>query len=144
MRFFLLDLTLRESCFECLYRKHSLADLRIGDYWGSRYKTDKTGVSMVAAMTETGSRLVNALSEMEDVLCVSHPVSDYTEGQPAYKSPRVPAERAAVLADLNNPRLDMAALYRKWIAPRRRVQKLRRFYGRVRYHLRKVIRRRRK
>lgn len=44
------------TCYECAYRTASAADIRLGDYWGPRYKDDKNGVSMVIAMTITGEK----------------------------------------------------------------------------------------
>lgn len=60
-RFFLLRHSNMEACYECNFRTSSAADIRIGDYWGPRYKDDKDGVSMVIAMTEVGDMVLKRL-----------------------------------------------------------------------------------
>ena len=52
-----------EACYECNFRTSSSADIRIGDYWGPRYKDDKEGVSMVIVMTEAGENLLSKLKK---------------------------------------------------------------------------------
>ena len=39
--FFRRGLCDMESCFDCPYREHSGADVRIGDYWGDKFIKDK-------------------------------------------------------------------------------------------------------
>ena len=51
-----------EACYECKFRTSSSADVRIGDYWGPRYKEDKEGVSMVIALTVVGENLLEKLT----------------------------------------------------------------------------------
>ena len=141
LRLYLLDFALRDSCHECPFRAASAADLRIGDYWGQRYKADNTGVSMVAALTDRGAELIAALSGLPGVSCSAHPARDYVEGQHAFTNPRVPAERGAVLQALNDPETSMAAIWRKWVVPRNRAQFLRGAAGRLKKALRRARRR---
>ena len=61
--FFRRGLCDMNSCAECPYRERSSADLRIGDYWGRRFKNDKGGVSMVIAATERGKELISLLQK---------------------------------------------------------------------------------
>lgn len=56
-----------ESCYECGYRTSSEADIRLGDYWGPRYKNDKEGVSMAIAMTARGEKLLQSLNKLNKV-----------------------------------------------------------------------------
>lgn len=132
MQFYLKDLVLRDSCYECPYRQSSAADLRIGDYWGTRYASDKTGVNMIAVFTEKGQTVLDAIGHPADVFCQKHPISDYTEGQPCYNNPLVPPERNEILDDLNNPGIPLARIYNKWLAPRYRTQKIKKYYSKVR------------
>ena len=73
-------------------------------------------------------------------LGVGHPAQDYVDGQHAFTNPRVPAERSAVLRALNDPETSMAAIRRKWVAPRDRAQFLRRAAGRLKKALRRARR----
>ena len=137
MRFYLTKNALRESCHECPYRRRSLADIRIGDYWGSRCRADREGVSMVAALTARGLRLIESAAASAGARCESMPVSDYAEGQPAYENPKMSFERTEILADLNDPSISLSQAYRKWFARQDRVQQLRGLYG----SLKKKVRR---
>jgi len=50
-----------KACFECPWREKSAADIRIGDYWGNRFRNDNTGVSMVLSLTDKGLEFVSKL-----------------------------------------------------------------------------------
>jgi len=83
-RFFLLGNCYMEACYECNFRTSSSADIRIGDYWGPRYKDDKEGVSMVIAMTETGEILLEKLKtnkriELDKKECIEYWTVQYPE-----------------------------------------------------------------
>ena len=68
-----------KSCFECPWRDKSAADIRLGDYWGEKYKDDKTGVSMILANTEKGKEIVLALSCKGNVK--KEDIKDYFDAQ---------------------------------------------------------------
>lgn len=83
-RFFLLRHINMEACYECKFRTSSAADIRIGDYWGPRYKDDKEGVSMVIAMTMVGENILNRLEtdskiELAKKECVEYWTVQYPE-----------------------------------------------------------------
>ena len=62
--FFFSNLCLNDSCYRCSYKSfRSLADIRVGDYWGEKYKNDTKGVSCCVIMTEHGQQVLNALQE---------------------------------------------------------------------------------
>lgn len=66
-RFFLLRHCFAPSCYECNYRITSAADIRIGDYWGPRFKNFKKGVSMVIAMTSVGEEVLQWLYRLNRI-----------------------------------------------------------------------------
>ncbi len=66
-RFFLLGHCYMPACYECKYRTTSAADIRLGDYWGPRYKKVKDGVSMVVAMTNVGEKVMKRLSNEKKI-----------------------------------------------------------------------------
>lgn len=83
-RIFLSGYSFMEACYECNFRTSSSADIRIGDYWGPRYKDDKAGVSMVIAMTEIGENLLNKLEkenkiELNKRECIEYWAVQYPE-----------------------------------------------------------------
>ena len=80
-KFFLLGHCYMQSCFECNYRKNTAADIRIGDYWGTKYHNDKTGVSMVITHTEKGEKLIEKLSNISSVKLKENSVNDYFKYQ---------------------------------------------------------------
>ena len=64
-RFFLSDTCKNDSCCKngCPFRKeYSYADLRVGDFWGDEYSTDKQGVSAVIVNSEKGKALLNSVN----------------------------------------------------------------------------------
>ena len=53
-----------EACFECTVRKDvSMADLRLGDYWGKRYQHREDGVSAVLLCTESGKAFLEQIKD---------------------------------------------------------------------------------
>lgn len=60
-RAFFDDIFLNDSCMNCRMRKEqSLADIRLGDYWGKRYAARDDGVSAVFCNTEFGENVIAA------------------------------------------------------------------------------------
>lgn len=59
---FFENVLLGDACMSCRLRKQtSLADLRIGDYWGRRFQSRGDGVSAAFACTERGKAAIEAL-----------------------------------------------------------------------------------
>jgi hypothetical protein len=76
------------TCYECPYRDKSVADIRLGDYWGEKYNKNKKGVSMVLAMTEQGLALLKKLDnlcikeeQIKDYFTIQYP---YNQQKPIY------------------------------------------------------------
>ena len=61
---FFENVLLGDSCYTCRLRKEiSMADLRLGDYWGRRFQNRSDGVSAVFACSENGRRIIDDLLE---------------------------------------------------------------------------------
>ena len=59
---FFENVLLGDACLSCRLRKEtSLADLRIGDYWGRRFQSRSDGISAAFACTERGEAAMEAL-----------------------------------------------------------------------------------
>ena len=59
---FFENILLGDACMTCRLRKEtSLADLRIGDYWGRRFQSRSDGVSAAFACTDKGKEAIEAL-----------------------------------------------------------------------------------
>lgn len=109
-----------ESCYECLWRKNSSADLRIGDYWGSRFSHDKEGVSMVAVFTPRGEEVISALSEARALFCNRESIADYISVQQMDNYSR-PIHRAALIEQLKNSSMALKDMEKCW-CPELRIQ----------------------
>lgn len=59
---FFENVLLGDACMTCRLRKEiSLADLRIGDYWGKRFQSRSDGVSAAFACTKRGEAAIESL-----------------------------------------------------------------------------------
>lgn len=59
---FFENVLLNDACMICKERcEESLADIRLGDYWGYRFENHTDGVSAVFAMTEAGKKAIEIL-----------------------------------------------------------------------------------
>ncbi len=92
--FFRRGLCDMHSCSECPYRERSSADLRIGDYWGQRFKDDKEGVSMIIANNHRGAELVSMLQNDNACIISEFPLEEYWKIQAPYNlNPSLMRER---------------------------------------------------
>lgn len=93
--FFFNNLCLGESCYSCKFKAlKCAADVRVGDYWGDKYKEDREGVSCCVIFTEAGNVAVSDLAEA----CLIREESDeQILREQMVKSPSLPRERKAVL-----------------------------------------------
>lgn len=55
--FFLKKTCLNIPCYSCLLRHHSaFADIRLGDFWGDKYKIYDDGIGLTVLLTEKGEK----------------------------------------------------------------------------------------
>lgn len=61
---FFENILLNDACWSCRARRdRSLADIRLGDYWGARFMERSDGVSAAFAVTQRGGEAIRALLE---------------------------------------------------------------------------------
>lgn len=66
---FLENMALNECCYDCPYHgENSSADIRMGDFWGEKYKNDQEGVSALLIYSEKGIEWVRSLTGEGTVL----------------------------------------------------------------------------
>lgn len=54
------NILLNNFCQTCEFRKnYSMADIRLGDYWGKRYSNREDGISAILVLTENGQKILN-------------------------------------------------------------------------------------
>ena len=104
-----------ESCYECRWRDGSAADIRIGDYWGPRFKEDNTGVSMVAAVTQRGRELLDEFSRMHSGDLQPQPLEDLFKYQQT-ENGRKPLYRTELINQLKKG-TDLRFIVDKYDAP---------------------------
>lgn len=66
--FFLTNTVLNNECYTCKFRAdNSLADIRLGDLWGTKYEENKIGVSGALVFTNRGIEAVEKIKNTMEV-----------------------------------------------------------------------------
>ena len=100
MFLFLNNYFLRDSCFRCPFRAlSSVADLRLGDFWGPLYAEDKLGTSLVLVLSEKAWHL---LVDTHDISLQSQPLSESLIKRSQLTSIEKPKDYNIVLKELVN------------------------------------------
>jgi len=111
--FFRRGLCDMSACSECPYRQSSSADVRIGDYWGQRYKTDKDGVSMIVAINERGKELTEILHKKDLCKIEEFPLEEYWKIQAPYNhNPSL--SRQQLIEDLKDNKITLRKMRKKY------------------------------
>lgn len=105
-----------KGCYECPWRDCSAADIRIGDYWGTKYKTDTTGVSMVVVLTENGKTLLKSLKSSHVGKLKKEPIGDYFQCQQTVNLPR-PVFWEELIDALNTDSRSFTDIINQYIVP---------------------------
>ena len=111
--FFRRGLCYMESCSDCPYRERSAADIRIGDYWGTRFENDKEGVSMVIANTLQGEATIADLSRKGICQVEMQDLNEYWTVQYPY-NPQRPLAREELINELKDEQTDLHSLRKKY------------------------------
>lgn len=107
--FFRNGLCYMPTCYDCPYRERSAADIRLGDYWGSRFLKDKEGVSMMIAINEQGANLIHQLDGGKNL----YNLKEYWTVQFPYNQLK-PIFYNDIMRDLRNPNCTIAEMRRKY------------------------------
>lgn len=79
---------LNNNCYNCQYRQGSgMADLRIGDYWGDKYKDDKLGVNIVIAYSDMGESAIKLIEPNAKVQKEDYEIATKVQLSKATKKP---------------------------------------------------------
>lgn len=128
--FFRRGLCDMRSCSDCPYRERSSADLRIGDYWGERFKNDKQGVSMVIANTACGEKVIDIL-RTNTCQVERQDLSEYWSVQYPY-NPQYPLVREQLIDELKSSTTDLHQLRKKYCSYYDRMEQISRIVHRLR------------
>lgn len=110
-----------KGCYECPWRNKSAADIRLGDYWGDKFISDTTGVSMVCALTEKGWDFVSQIEGM-----TFENIRDYTTCQQMTNFAR-PVFWEELVSELNSGSRALEDILEEYVIPFEK----RRMFGRV-------------
>ena len=76
LKLFSMGVLNQKECFTCQYRNKSQADIRLGDYWGERYRKSEEGYSMVLINNSKGDKVFKELLNDENIFCEKMPIID--------------------------------------------------------------------
>ncbi len=137
-RFFKTGNCLADCCYECNYRTSGCADIRLGDYWGEKYKNDKKGVSMVLSLTQKGEILLKSLHNNKRIDLIQNDLSDYWTIQ-IPQNVKKPIFYERLLTDLKNDRVSLKVLAKKYCKPYEQAKKLYKIAGQGRNTVKKLL-----
>ena len=103
-----------KPCYECRWRDFSAADIRIGDYWGPKFKNDMDGVSMVICMNKKGEDILRELSGYASISVQD--ICDYFGYQQSENSP-IPVFYERLLMKLANPSVSIENIIKEFVKP---------------------------
>ena len=120
LRSFIMNLTLRPSCYACNFKAiHHISDITMADFWGfdeticAEWNND-TGISCVMAHSKKGLDLLN--NAKQQVTFISVPFDFAIKNNPSMKaSVKEPSCRKKFMNDLNQKSFDK--VYIKYCSP---------------------------
>ena len=138
MQLFLKDLILRDSCYDCKFKKkNSLSDITLADFWGIRNirldMDDDKGTSLIIINSEKGKELLNKIEdEIEKEKVNFEEAIKYNQSM--IKSAQMPKQREDVFKNLENESID--ELVKKYIP---QPSMIRRILGKIKRRIKKII-----
>jgi coenzyme F420-reducing hydrogenase beta subunit len=110
--FYLSDICLNKGCYSCTLGHESIAsDIRMGDFWGPKFREDKKGVSLIMVNTPAGQKVLEAIKEQLTLIPATE--KELLEAQPILTKP-VPAVYEAVITDLKSD-MDLKAIFNRYL-----------------------------
>lgn len=111
-------------CYECPWRSASAADVRLGDYWGTRFEDDNSGVSMILALTASGVDAVRDLRKHGEMRL--QPLEDYALWQKTRNNPEPLFRRRllGLLADGSSRIEDIVAEFAEPVAREKDLRRM--------------------
>lgn len=113
--FFNSGIIFNECCYDCNYRDASCADIRIGDYWGPKFKNNKNGINMIITNTQKGEEIINLLKKDKNVYITKENIIDYFKYQQTKNNP-IPLNYYEVLNALEKPNANLRKINHNYIA----------------------------
>lgn len=120
-----------KGCYECPWRDKSAADIRIGDYWGTKFEKDKTGVSMILSLTAQGNKLLNDFKECCNVDISTEILDDYINFQQTVNFPE-PVYRSEFIDKLKSDTISLSEITKEYLKPMETKRNIMRKYVKLR------------
>lgn len=106
-----------DACYECRWREKSSADLRLGDFWGGKFRKDKLGVSMVIPNSIKGEEIVTMLKNYEEKkIFLEQDISDYYRSQQVYNLKK-PLHYEEIIDGLQKEDCNLEKIVKKYADP---------------------------
>ena len=103
-----------ECCYDCNYRDTSCADIRIGDYWGPKFKNNENGINMIITNTKKGEEIIKALKNNEDIFINKENIRDYFKYQQSTNNP-IPLNYYEISKTLEDKNVNLKKINRNYI-----------------------------
>ena len=120
---FRAGIVFNKSCYECKYRTETSADIRIGDYWGPKFKRNHNGVSMICVNTRNGKKLLDYLAINKRIVIKKQPIEDYYNIQQTINT-IIPEEYEKMIDDLKNDKTKLKEFSTKYCKNKLRYNKM--------------------
>ena len=126
LKIFSMGVVNQMECFTCQYRNKSAADIRLGDYWGERYKSSEDGYSMVLLNTEKGREIFKCFAETNSIVYEEMPIDDrYGQQHDDYPIPQYYERTFVLLKDNKHSMHKIINLYDPLIVQvKRRIKEI--------------------
>lgn len=111
--FFNVGNVYNKSCYECKYRDFSSADIRVGDFWGPKYKDNKNGISMMFLLTPRSEKYIKVLEQSGKLKVAREDISNYLMYQQT-KNFRIPLEYEKIIDELKNADIKLKVIDKKY------------------------------
>ena len=127
--FFRTQIVYNKSCYECKYRAKTNADIRLGDYWGPKFKKEDDGISMVIVNTKNGEKLLQELINNKQISAEKQPIEDYFKSQQTVND-TMPLLYNQIIAELNDEETSLREISKKYCKDELRYNEIKRkIYG---------------
>lgn len=120
-----------QACYECRWRDRSSADIRIGDYWGDKFKNDTAGVSMIITMTKRGEELLHIVQKQESGCNLTNQsIGDYFRWQQS-KNAQPPMFYDEIMNLLAHDENDLEEIVNKYVKVFEKIEFIGKIYGKI-------------
>lgn len=108
--FFNYNLIYNECCYNCNYRSKSSADIRLGDYWHSKFSKNKLGINMIIINTCFGGDFIK---KIKHIIVAPENIDDYYLTQQS-QNELIPLDYYDLINEFKKDNVSWTKLYKKY------------------------------